>query len=85
MKEPKLAKVELRPYILVPMCPECDEVCAKNDAAVFSATELPEMDRWVCPVCNLETRMPQGMFPKLIHEEISVERFELPKIDENPA
>jgi len=75
-----LAKIELRAYLLVPMCQKCEEICGKKPGLVLTDAEKPQMETWVCPSCGAESEYLKGQLPHLIHEEVETGQFQLPEL-----
>lgn len=82
--QPSLAKVELRAYLLTPVCNQCETLRAKKGSVILTdaSASTPKMEWWVCPDCKDEIQVPAGIFPRMIHEEVSTNQFILPEIEE---
>ena len=78
--QPALAKVELRAYLLTPVCSQCETLRAKKGTVILTDASMPKMEWWVCPDCQDEIQVPAGVFPRMIHEEVSTDQFILPEI-----
>lgn len=83
--DPRLAKIELRAFLLVPMCPGCEEICARKPGLVLTDADKPQMETWACPSCGAETEYPKGQLPHLIHEEVQTGQFQIPELNKVEA
>lgn len=79
--EPRFMKVEMRPFAWVPFCYECGEVRVLKPNLIISDVKPEDTETWICPKCGDEDELPPG-FPRIRHEAVSVEHFEMPKMPE---